>query len=133
MSVEAILESIEKLTLLEAAELVKAMEEKFGVSAAAPVAVAAAPAAGAAPAGEEEASEVNVILASVPADKKIAVLKEVRAITGLGLKEAKDLVDGAPKAIKENVKKEDAEAIKKQLEAAGATVEIKQFDIYLFK
>ena len=126
MSIEAILESIEKLTLLEAAELVKAMEEKFGVSAAAPVAVAAAPAAaGAAPAGEEEASEVNVILASVPADKKIAVLKEVRTITGLGLKEAKDLVDGAPKAIKEGVKKEDAEAIKKQLEAAGATVEIK--------
>ena len=126
MSVEAILESIEKLTLLEAAELVKAMEEKFGVSAAAPVAVAAAPAAaGAAPPGEEEASEVNVILASVPADKKIAVLKEVRAITGLGLKEAKDLVDGAPKAVKEGVKKEDAEAIKKQLEAAGATVEIK--------
>ena len=124
MSVESILESIEKLTLLEAAELVKAMEEKFGVSAAAPVAVAAAPAAAAAPA-EEEASEVNVILASVPADKKIAVLKEVRAITGLGLKEAKDLVDGAPKAVKENVKKEDAEAIKKQLEAAGATVEIK--------
>ena len=124
MSVEAILESIEKLTLLEAAELVKAMEEKFGVSAAAPVAVAAAPAAAAAPA-EEEASEVNVILASVPADKKIAVLKEVRAITGLGLKEAKDLVDGAPKAVKEGVKKEDAEAIKKQLEAAGATVEIK--------
>ena len=109
---------------MEAAELVKAMEEKFGVSAAAPVAVAAAPAAAAAPA-EDEASEVNVILASVPADKKIAVLKEVRAITGLGLKEAKDLVDGAPKAIKEGAKKEDAEAIKKQLEAAGATVEIK--------
>ena len=127
MSVEAILESIEKLTLLEASELVKAMEEKFGVSAAAPVAVAAAPAAaGAAPAaGEDEATEVNVILASVPADKKIAVLKEVRAITGLGLKEAKDLVDGAPKAVKEGVKKEDADAIKKQLEAAGATVEIK--------
>ena len=126
MSVEAILESIEKLTLLEAAELVKAMEEKFGVSAAAPVAVAAAPAAGGAAApAEEAASEVNVILASVPADKKIAVLKEVRAITGLGLKEAKDLVDGAPKAVKEQVKKEDAEAIKKQLEAAGATVEIK--------
>ncbi|MCQ2743324.1 MAG: 50S ribosomal protein L7/L12 [bacterium] len=124
MSVESILESIEKLTLLEAAELVKAMEEKFGVSAAAPVAVAAAPVAAAAPA-EEEASEVNVILASVPADKKIAVLKEVRAITGLGLKEAKDLVDGAPKAVKEQVKKEDAEAIKKQLEEAGATVEIK--------
>ena len=121
-NVESILESIEKLTLLEAAELVKAMEEKFGVSAAAPVAVAAAPAA-AAPA-EEEVSEVSVILASAGANK-IAVLKEVRAITGLGLKEAKDLVDGAPKAVKENIKKEDAEAIKKQLEEAGATVEIK--------
>lgn len=126
MSIEAILESIEKLTLLEAAELVKAMEEKFGVSAAAPVAVAAAPAAAAAAAPAEDAdAEVNVILASVPADKKIAVLKEVRGITGLGLKEAKDLVDGAPKAVKEGVKKEEAEAIKKQLEAAGATVEIK--------
>ena len=124
MSIEAILDSIEKLTLLEAAELVKAMEEKFGVSAAAPVAVAAAPAAAAAPADDADA-EVNVVLASVPADKKIAVLKEVRAITGLGLKEAKDLVDGAPKAIKEGVKKEEAEAIKKQLEAAGATVEVK--------
>ena len=124
MSIEAILESIEKLTLLEASELVKAMEEKFGVSAAAPVAVAAAPAAAAAPADDADA-EVNVILASVPADKKIAVLKEVRGITGLGLKEAKDLVDGAPKAVKEGVKKEEAEAIKKQLEAAGATVEIK--------
>ena len=124
MSIEAILESIEKLTLLEAAELVKAMEEKFGVSAAAPVAVAAAPAAAAAPADDADA-EVNVILASVPADKKIAVLKEVRGITGLGLKEAKDLVDGAPKAVKEGVKKEEAEAIKKQLEAAGASVEIK--------
>ena len=124
MSIEAILESIEKLTLLEAAELVKAMEEKFGVSAAAPVAVAAAPAAAAAPADDADA-EVNVVLASVPADKKIAVLKEVRGITGLGLKEAKDLVDGAPKAVKEGVKKEDAEAIKKQLEAAGATVELK--------
>ena len=125
MSIESILESIEKLTLLEAAELVKAMEEKFGVSAAAPVAVAAAPAAAAAPAEDADA-EVNVILASVPADKKIAVLKEVRGITGLGLKEAKDLVDGAPKAVKEGVKKDEAEAIKKQLEAAGATVEIKQ-------
>ena len=124
MSIEAILESIEKLTLLEAAELVKAMEEKFGVSAAAPVAVAAAPAAAAAPAEDADA-EVNVILASVPADKKIAVLKEVRGITGLGLKEAKDLVDGAPKAVKEGVKKEEAEAIKKTLEAAGAVVEIK--------
>ena len=123
MSVESILESIEKLTLLEAAELVKAMEEKFGVSAAAPVAVAAAPVA-AAEAQAEEASEVTVVLASAGANK-IAVLKEVRAITGLGLKEAKDLVDGAPKAVKEGVKKEEAEAIKKQLEAAGATVEIK--------
>ena len=123
-NVETILESIEKLTLLEAAELVKAMEEKFGVSAAAPVAVAAVAAAPAGEAAQEEASEVNVILASAGANK-IAVLKEVRAITGLGLKEAKDLVDGAPKAIKEGVKKEDAEAIKKQLEAAGATVEIK--------
>lgn len=109
--------------MLEAAELVKAMEEKFGVSAAAPVAVAAAPAA-AGEAAADEATEVNVILASAGANK-IAVLKEVRAITGLGLKEAKDLVDGAPKAVKEGVKKEDAEAIKKQLEAAGATVEIK--------
>ena len=123
MSIESILESIEKLTLIEAAELVKAMEEKFGVSAAAPVAVAAV-AAAPAEAAADEASEVNVILASAGANK-IAVLKEVRAITGLGLKEAKDLVDGAPKAIKEGVKKEEAEAIKKQLEAAGATVEIK--------
>ena len=124
-NVESILESIEKLTLLEAAELVKAMEEKFGVSAAAPVAVAAAPVAGAAAeGGAEEASEVSVILASAGANK-IAVLKEVRAITGLGLKEAKDLVDAAPKPVKEGIKKEDAEAIKKQLEAAGATVEIK--------
>ena len=124
MSVESILESIEKLTLLEAAELVKAMEEKFGVSAAAPVAVAAV-AAAPAEAAAEEASEVNVILASAPADKKIAVLKEVRAITGLGLKEAKDLVEAAPKAVKENIKKDEAEAIKKTLEAAGAVIEIK--------
>ncbi len=123
MSVEAILESIEKLTLLEAAELVKAMEEKFGVSAAAPVAVAAAPAA-AAPAEDADA-EVSVVLASVPADKKIAVLKEVRTLTGLGLKEAKDLVEAAPKAVKENIKKEEAAEIKKTLEAAGAVVEIK--------
>ena len=122
MSVESILESIEKLTLLEAAELVKAMEEKFGVSAAAPVAVAAAAAPAAA--AEEEASEVNIILTSAGANK-IAVLKEVRAITGLGLKEAKDLVDAAPKAIKEGVKKEEAAEIKKKLEEAGATIELK--------
>lgn len=121
--VETILEEISSLTLLEAAELVKAMEEKFGVSAAAPVAVAAVAAA---PAAAEEAGsdEVTVVLASAGANK-IAVLKEVRAITGLGLKEAKDLVDGAPKPVKENVKKDEAEAIKKQLEAAGATIELK--------
>ncbi len=122
-NVETILEQIEKLTLLEASELVKAMEEKFGVSAAAPVAVAAAPAAAAAEA-EEGPSEVSVILKDCGANK-IPVLKVVRDITGLGLKEAKDLVDGAPKPVKENIKKEDAEAIKKQLEEAGATVEIK--------
>jgi large subunit ribosomal protein L7/L12 len=122
-NVETILESIEKLTLLEAAELVKAMEEKFGVSAAAPVAVAAAPAA-AGEAAAEAPSEVNVILADAGANK-IAVLKLVREITGLGLKEAKDLVDGAPKAIKEGVKVEEANQIKAQLEEAGAKVEIK--------
>ncbi len=124
MSIEAILESIEKLTLLEAAELVKAMEEKFGVSAAAPVAVAAAAPAAAGAAEEAGDAEVTVVLASAGANK-IAVLKEVRAITGLGLKEAKDLVDGAPKPIKENVKKEEAEELKKKLEEAGATVELK--------
>ncbi len=122
-NVQTLLESIEKLTLIEAAELVKAMEEKFGVSAAAPVAaVAAAPAA--AEGGAEEASEVTVFLASAGANK-IPVLKIVREITGLGLKEAKDLVDGAPKAIKENVKKEDAADMKAKLEEAGATVEFK--------
>jgi large subunit ribosomal protein L7/L12 len=119
-----IVESIEKLTLLEASELVKALEEKFGVSAAAPVAVAAAAAPAAGEAAEEVSNEVSIILASAGANK-IAVLKEVRTITGLGLKEAKDLVDAAPKAIKEGVKKEEAEAIKKQLEAAGGTVELK--------
>ena len=125
MSVETILGEIEKLTLLEASELVKAMEEKFGVSAAAPVAVAAAPAAGGAAAAADDAdAEVSIVLASAGANK-IAVLKEVRAITGLGLKEAKDLVDNAPKAIKEGVKKAEAEEVKKKLEEAGATVEIK--------
>ena len=124
-NVEAILESIEKLTLIEASELVKAMEEKFGVSAAAPVAVAAAPAAAAGDAAAADApSEVTVVLASAGANK-IPVLKIVREITGLGLKEAKELVDGAPKPIKENVKKEEAEELKKKLEEAGATVEIK--------
>ena len=123
-NVTTILESIEKLTLLEAAELVKAMEEKFGVSAAAPVAAVAVAAPAAGGEAEEASSEVSVILASAGANK-IAVLKEVRAITGLGLKEAKDLVDAAPKPVKENIKKEEAEAIKKQLEAAGATIEVK--------
>ena len=122
-NVETILESIEKLTLLEAAELVKAMEEKFGVSAAAPVAVAAAPAAAAADAAEAP-SEVNVILADAGANK-IQVLKLVRELTGLGLKEAKDLVDGAPKAVKEGVKPEEAADIKAKLEEAGAKVEVK--------
>ena len=122
-NVETILESIEKLTLLEAAELVKAMEEKFGVSAAAPVAVAAAAPAAAAEAAEAP-SEVNVTLASAGANK-IAVLKLVREITGLGLKEAKDLVDGAPKPVKEGVKPEEAADIKAKLEEAGATVEVK--------
>lgn len=123
MSVVAeILEKIETLTLLEAAELVKLMEEKFGVSAAAPVAavaVAAAPAEAA-----EEVTDFTVTLESAGANK-INVLKEVRVITGLGLKEAKDLVDAAPKAIKEGVKKEEAADIKAKLEAAGATVTVK--------
>ena len=123
-NVETILESIEKLTLLEAAELVKAMEEKFGVSAAAPVAVAAAAPAAAGEAAADAPSEVNVILASAGANK-IPVLKLVREITGLGLKGAKDLVDGAPKAIKGGVKAEEAKEIKAKLEEAGATVEIK--------
>ena len=122
MSVESILESIEKLTLLEAAELVKAMEEKFGVSAA-PVAVGVAVADGAAPAAAEQ-SEFDVILTSA-GDKKVNVIKAVREITGLGLKEAKALVDEAPKPIKEKASKEDAEAAKAKLEEAGATVELK--------
>ena len=123
-NVETILESIEKLTLLEAAELVKAMEEKFGVSAAAPVAVAAAAPAAAGEAAADAPSEVSVILASAGANK-IPVLKLVREITGLGLKEAKDLVDGAPKPVKEGIKPEEAAEIKAKLEEAGATVEIK--------
>jgi large subunit ribosomal protein L7/L12 len=122
--VEDILSKIESLTLLEAAELVKAMEEKFGVSAAAPVAMVAGPAGPAAPAEEAEEVEVSAILASCGANK-INVLKEVRAITGLGLKEAKDLVDNAPKPVKEGIKKEEALEIKAKLEAQGATVEIK--------
>ncbi len=123
MTKEQILEAIEQMTVLELSELVKAMEEKFGVSAAAPVAVAAAaPAAGAAAA--EEQTEFDVILASAGASK-INVIKAVREITGLGLKEAKELVDGAPKAVKEKVAKADADAAKAKLEEAGATVEVK--------
>jgi large subunit ribosomal protein L7/L12 len=122
---DEILESIANMTVLEIADLVKAMEEKFGVSAAAVAApVAGGAAAGAAPA-EEEKTEFDVILAAVPADKKIPCIKVVRELTGLGLKEAKELVEGAPKAIKEGASKEDAEALKAKLEAAGAKVEIK--------
>ncbi len=118
-----IVEDLSSLTVLEAAELSKLLEEKWGVSAAAPVAAVAAPAAGGeAPA--EEKSEFDVVL-SESGSNKIAVIKEVRTITGLGLKEAKDLVEGAPKPLKQGVKKEDAEAMKKSLEAAGAKVELK--------
>ena len=124
MSVETILAEIEKLTLLEASELVKAMEEKFGVSAAAPVAVAAAAPAAAGEAAADADAEVSVILASAGANK-VQVLKVVKDITGLGLKETKELVDGAPKAIKEGIKKDEAEELKKKLEEVGATVEIK--------
>ena len=122
MNKEQIIEAIESMTVLELSELVKALEEKFGVSAAAPVAVAAAPAAGGAAA--EVKSEFDVILASAGAGK-INVIKVVREITGLGLKEAKELVDGAPKAVKEKVSKADAEGFKAKLEEAGATVEVK--------
>ncbi|MDR0758632.1 MAG: 50S ribosomal protein L7/L12 [Treponema sp.] len=122
LTIDQIIEAISSMTVLEVSELVKAMEEKFGVSAAAPVAVAAV----AAPAAEavEEKTEFNVILKAYDNSKKISVIKEVRAVTGLGLKEAKDLVEGAPKPIKENVSKEEAAKIKEQVTAAGGTVEI---------
>ena len=119
-----ILDAIAGMTVLELSELIKEMEEKFGVSAAAAaVAVAAAPAAGAAAAAEEK-TEFTVVLAAA-GEKKVEVIKVVRAATGLGLKEAKDLVDGAPKPVKEGISKADADALKKQLEDAGATVEVK--------
>lgn len=121
--VNEILEAVKGLTVLELSELVKAFEEEFGVTAAAPVAVAAAPAAAGAAAVEEK-TEFDVILASA-GDKKINVIKVVRELTGLGLKEAKEVVDGAPKPLKEGISKEDAEAIKAKLEEAGATVEVK--------
>jgi len=121
---EKIVEDLSSLTVLEAAELSKLLEEKWGVSAAAPVAVAAAPAAGGGGAAAvEEKTEFNVVLTSA-GDKKIEVIKEVRAITGLGLKEAKDLVEGAPKPVKEGVNKADAEKFKAQLEKAGAKVDL---------
>ncbi|MGA7456753.1 MAG: 50S ribosomal protein L7/L12 [Methyloceanibacter sp.] len=119
---QKIVDTLSGLTVLEAAELAKMLEEKWGVSAAAPVAMMAA--AGAAAAPVEEKTEFNVILTAAGA-QKINVIKEVRAVTSLGLKEAKDLVEGAPKAVKEGVTKDEAEKIKKQLEAAGATVELK--------
>lgn len=123
---EKLAEELSALTVIEAADLAKMLEEKWGVSAAAPVAMAAAPGAGggdAAPA-EEEKDSFDVVLAAA-GDKKINVIKEVRAITGLGLKEAKDLVEGAPKAVKEGVAKDEAEELKKKLEEAGASVELK--------
>jgi len=119
-----LVDDLSALTVIEAAELSKKLEEKWGVSAAAPVAVAAAGGGGVAAAPVAEKTEFNVILAAA-GEKKINVIKEVRAITGLGLKEAKDLVEGAPKAVKEGVNKDEAAKIKKQLEEAGATVEVK--------
>ena len=127
--VEQIIEQLKELSLLEASELVKGIEEAFGVSAAAPVAMMAAPggaAAAAEPAAEVEVqTEFTVMLEEVPADKKIAILKVARELTGLGLKEAKDLVESAPKAVKEGVSKDDADAMKKKLEEAGAKASIK--------
>jgi large subunit ribosomal protein L7/L12 len=121
---QKIVDTLSGLTVLEAAELAKLLEEKWGVSAAAPVAMIAAAAGGAAAAPAEEKTEFTVVLAAAGA-QKINVIKEVRAVTNLGLKEAKDLVEGAPKPVKEGVSKEEAEKIKKQLESAGATVELK--------
>ena len=125
VSKDEILDAISKMTLMEVVELISDMEKKFGVTAAAPVAVAAAPAAGAAAAPAEEKTEFTVILKEYPADKKVTVIKVIREITGLGLKEAKDLVEAAPSTVKEAVSKADSEAFKKKLEDAGAKVEIK--------
>ena len=122
--ITAIVEEIKSLTILELNELVKAVEEEFGVSAAAPVAVAGAAAAGAAAPAVEEKTEFDVVLTGF-GDKKLGVIKVIREITGLGLKEAKDMVEGCPKPVKEGISKEDAEKIKAQLVEAGATVEIK--------
>ncbi|MDR0623170.1 MAG: 50S ribosomal protein L7/L12 [Treponema sp.] len=127
LTTDQILDAIASMTVLEVSELVKAMEEKFGVSAAAPVAVAVAggaPAGGAPAEAAEEKTEFTVVLKAFDDSKKIAVIKEVRAVTGLGLKEAKDLVEGAPKPLKENISKDEAAKIKEQVTAAGGTVEI---------
>ncbi|MCE3005091.1 MAG: 50S ribosomal protein L7/L12 [Xanthomonadaceae bacterium] len=124
VSKEEILDAIAKMSLIDITDLVKLMEEKFGVSAAAPVAVAAVAAAGAAAPAAEEKTEFTVVLKAA-GEKKVEVIKAVRAITGLGLKEAKDLVEGAPQTVKEAVSKDDAAKFKKELEAAGATVEVK--------
>jgi large subunit ribosomal protein L7/L12 len=128
LTTDQILEAISSMTVLEVSELVKAMEEKFGVSAAAPVAVAVAGGAAAGGAGgaeaAEEKTEFTVVLKAFDDSKKIAVIKEVRAVTGLGLKEAKDLVEGAPKPLKENISKDEAAKIKEQVTAAGGTVEV---------
>ena len=124
VSKDEILDSISKMTVLEVVELISDMEKKFGVTAAAPVAAAAAPAAAAA-APVEEKTEFTVVLKEYPADKKVSVIKVVRELTGLGLKEAKDLVEGAPSTVKEGIPKADAEAIKTKLEAAGAKAAIK--------
>jgi len=125
VSKDEILDAISKMTLMEVVELISDMEKKFGVTAAAPVAVAAAPGAGAAAAPVEEKTEFTVTLKEYPADKKVTVIKVIREITGLGLKEAKDLVEGVPSTVKEAVSKADSETIKKKLEEAGAKVEIK--------
>ena len=125
VSKDEILDAISKMSLMEVVELISAMEEKFGVTAAAPVAVAAAPAAGGAAAPAEEKTEFTVILKEYPADKKVTVIKVIREITGLGLKEANDLVEAVPSTVKEAVSKADSESFKKKLEDAGAKVEIK--------
>src|SRR5579883_3294340 len=126
VSKDEILDAISKMTVLEVVELIADMEKKFGVTAAAPVAVAAGPAAGAAAAAPaEEQTEFTVTLKEYPADKKVIVIKVIREITGLGLKEAKDLVEGVPSTVKEAVSKADSETIRKKLEEAGAKVEIK--------
>jgi len=124
VSKDDILETISNMSVMEVVDLIEAMEEKFGVSAAAPVAAAAGPAAGGDAAAAEEQTEFDVILASFGSNK-VSVIKAVRGITGLGLKEAKDLVEGAPAPLKEGVSKDEAEDVKKQLEEAGATVEVK--------